>query len=229
MDKNRILRYAKKIMALQKLGDCCIKCGEKNYFKLTFHHRESDEKEYKMTSAKTYRWSIYEKELDKCDLLCNNCHRELHYKNKITKDSRRDSKITYLNYSGFSCKKCGYDKCPASLTFHHRDPSKKDFMIGSLSKRVKDISELDDIIKVELDKCDVLCANCHIMEHYDLENIMNNYEKILDKIKTYKEKMSKINRNLVFEMYDSGMKQIEIVKYFKCSKGTISDIIKNRP
>jgi len=44
---------------------------------------------------------------------------------------------------------------PRCLDFHHRDPSKKSFDIGShatLSRKR---------VKVEIDKCDVICANCH--------------------------------------------------------------------
>ena len=38
----------------------------------------------------------------------------------------------------------------------------------------------------------------------------------------------KIDRNLVQKMYfDDKLKQIDIVKYFKCSKGVISGIIKD--
>jgi len=56
----------------------------------------------------------------------------------------------------FCCKLCGYDKCISSLDFHHLDPTKKDFNIS----RCKNLY-LNDSIKLELDKCDVICANCH--------------------------------------------------------------------
>lgn len=58
------------------------------------------------------------------------------------------------------CSECGYDAHPAALEFHHLDPSTKKFTIGqSISKR--DISELLD----EIEKCVVLCANCHRVRH----------------------------------------------------------------
>jgi DNA invertase Pin-like site-specific DNA recombinase len=60
----------------------------------------------------------------------------------------------------------------------------------------------------------------------DLNFFIKNEEKIYDKLKSYKEIQSKIDRNKVKEMYLSGKKQIEIVKYFKSSKSTISEIIK---
>ena len=42
--------------------------------------------------------------------------------------------------------------------FHHRDPSQKDF---SISKNAKSFEKC----KQELDKCDLLCANCHRLRH----------------------------------------------------------------
>src|SRR5574343_164259 len=60
-----------------------------------------------------------------------------------------------IEYKGGKCQSCGYNKCSASLTFHHLNPKKKDVIIGgnhclSLER-----------IKKELDKCILLCMNCH--------------------------------------------------------------------
>ena len=58
-------------------------------------------------------------------------------------------------YKGGACENCGYNKCFAALEFHHRNPSEKSFTI---SKRY---SYSWQRIKKELDKCIMLCANCH--------------------------------------------------------------------
>ena len=99
-------------------------------------------------------------------------------------------------------------------------------MIGSLSERMNSIQELNELIKDEIDKCDVLCINCHIYEHTDIKFFNDNKEEIYDKVKNYKELQGKIDRELVKEMYENGKKQIEIARYFGASKGTISGIIK---
>jgi hypothetical protein len=58
------------------------------------------------------------------------------------------------------CCRCGYNEHPAALDFHHRDPSTKKFNISnSLSSR-----NWNKILE-EVDKCDILCANCHRIEH----------------------------------------------------------------
>lgn len=71
----------------------------------------------------------------------------------------RNFGITYL---GGRCKKCGYNRCSSALAFHHIDPKEKEFNFSdgslSFSKYVK-----------ELDKCILLCANCHAEEHWGVD------------------------------------------------------------
>lgn len=57
------------------------------------------------------------------------------------------------------CEKCGDTRCYI-LDFHHKDPNEKDFTIGAFKR-----GDLDKIQK-EIDKCVVLCANCHREFHY---------------------------------------------------------------
>lgn len=51
----------------------------------------------------------------------------------------------------------------ATLTFHHLDPSKKKFNISCMPNRGTGIIG----IKAEMDKCIILCANCHKILHYN--------------------------------------------------------------
>lgn len=224
--ENKILKYSKKLKAISYLGGNCKNCNEDNIFKLTFHHIDSNIKDFKFSSYGSNRWSFLKKELDKCILLCQNCHRELHFNIDVKKDDRRKDKTIYLEYSGGKCIICGYNKCPASLTFHHRNPEEKEFWIGGLSERMNSISDLRDIIKNEIEKCDLLCANCHILEHSDMSFYLKNIDIIEKRSKEYKEIQGKINRDKVLELYSSGMKQKDIALYFNASNGTISDIIK---
>jgi hypothetical protein len=76
----------------------------------------------------------------------------------------RQLKLDCLDYKGGKCQKCGYNKCQASLEFHHRDPNEKDFPIC----QKYGCRKISDRIKRELDKCDLLCANCHREEHWML-------------------------------------------------------------
>ena len=70
-----------------------------------------------------------------------------------------------IEYKGGSCDVCTYDKCLSALEFHHLDPTKKDFNISK-----HHLHKFDDRIKLELDKCQLCCANCHHEIHW-LKNI----------------------------------------------------------
>ena len=60
--------------------------------------------------------------------------------------------------------RCGYDKCERALSFHHRDATTKKFQICGNETRNW------DVLLKELDKCDLICTNCHAEIHEELEN-----------------------------------------------------------
>ena len=79
------------------------------------------------------------------------------YFREYLNNHRHSRKILAINYKGGKCQRCGYDRCIAALEFHHRNPEDK--------KRGVDSRALSnckwETAKKELDKCDLLCANCH--------------------------------------------------------------------
>lgn len=72
--------------------------------------------------------------------------------------AKRRKKIKQLSieYKGGKCYFCGYSKCQNALDFHHIDPSTKEFGIGS-----KGYTRSWEKVKEELNKCVLVCANCH--------------------------------------------------------------------
>ena len=60
----------------------------------------------------------------------------------------------------YKCEKCGFDKHPAALQFHHFS-EEKNFNISDKRNSTREIL-LNEILL-----CDVLCANCHAIEHYE--------------------------------------------------------------
>lgn len=79
--KGRIVTQNVRLKVRQKIADylkdkSCIECGENRIACLHFHHRDETTKEFSIaqTSAKGYGWDNTLKEIDKCDILCANCH-----------------------------------------------------------------------------------------------------------------------------------------------------------
>lgn len=68
----------------------------------------------------------------------------------------RDYKVAH------GCTHCG-ETHPAVLQFHHLDPAKKDFNLSQAGSHYG----LERVIE-EVKKCSVLCANCHLIEHWRL-------------------------------------------------------------
>ena len=75
---------------------------------------------------------------------------------------RRAIKKALIKYAGGKCQKCGYNSCLRALEFHHLDPTQKDFGIS------KTITKNIQTLKLEVDKCVLLCSNCHAEEHQHL-------------------------------------------------------------
>ena len=76
--------------------------------------------------------------------------------NRILAETR---KIELIKYKGGKCERCGYNKSIKALQFHHRKPREKKFQISNrLLNSLK-------VLKPEVDKCDLLCANCHVELH----------------------------------------------------------------
>lgn len=71
---------------------------------------------------------------------------------------RQRQKIKLVEYKGGCCERCGYNKSISALQFHHLNPLEKDFSIGGSSYSF-------ERLKGEVDKCILVCSNCHIEIH----------------------------------------------------------------
>ena len=72
----------RKYEAIRMKGGCCMLCGyNKNITALEFHHRDPTQKEAKLSGRElaNNKWANILSELEKCDLLCSNCHSEVHH------------------------------------------------------------------------------------------------------------------------------------------------------
>jgi DNA invertase Pin-like site-specific DNA recombinase len=82
---------------------------------------------------------------------------------KSVVDFRKRVKSKLVEYKGGCCEKCGYNKSEQALQFHHINPDEKDFTISGKSYSF-------ERMKKEVDKCIMVCANCHIEIHEEERN-----------------------------------------------------------
>lgn len=71
-----------KFIAELKAKLKCSRCPETDHRCLDFHHKDPDKKEINISEIYRYGWSIKKtlKEIEKCIVLCSNCHRKEHMK-----------------------------------------------------------------------------------------------------------------------------------------------------
>ena len=167
-----------------------------------FHHPDPLQKRFRIQERWSSRFESVKNELDKCQLLCSNCHRKItktdgsqrgrkrklvpvlrwckrcsceteHVKFKSNKGNNRfyyrcflcrqkAGQERYLShsakcveYKGGKCEHCGLIDDPCVYDFHHTDRATKQFEIG------RKYSMSFNRLKEELDKCIMLCSNCH--------------------------------------------------------------------
>lgn len=76
------IRYKKKKQFIDNQKEKCAKCGESRTYVLDYHHKDSNEKDFTIGKVKKGSLDLIQKEIDKCVVLCANCHREFHYLEK---------------------------------------------------------------------------------------------------------------------------------------------------
>jgi len=74
---------------------------------------------------------------------------------------RKRVKLKLIEYKGGKCCFCNYNKCVGALHFHHVNPNEKDFNIGGTNLSFEKL-------KKEVDKCVLVCSNCHSEIHEGL-------------------------------------------------------------
>lgn len=80
-----------------------------------------------------------------------------------------------LVMKGGKCIICGYDKSDRALHFHHVDPDKKDLTIGHWGSK--------DLIFKEVEKCILVCSNCHCEIHDEI--YQHGKSNIVEKLKIF--------------------------------------------
>ena len=214
-DHLRALTWAKKIRIVNMLGGKCSICGNSNIFVLEFHHVD-DNKENCISRILNKSNTKIDKEACKCIVVCRNCHSEIHYSGK------KKTKRILLDIIGrYKCDKCSYGELNfSSLDFHHLKDKKFGFSNIYIGPKIK--KEKLDEISIEIKKCSVLCRNCHMIEHINLEYFNYILPLIKYKIKNHVEHRSpEPNRELEINIKNSKYRNklaywLKAWRKFKC-------------
>ena len=97
---------------------------------------------------------------------CTTARRRRRCQSCCTKIRRYLAKSAAVQYLGGKCQRCGWEGALPAYEFHHLDPNSKVFAIGNVANRKW------ELIKQELDKCELLCSNCHRIEHSKHDQVL---------------------------------------------------------
>jgi hypothetical protein len=168
-------RRSRKEQLVAARGGRCLDCGYAACLTaLEFHHRDRSGKEFGLGNF-TGSMARYLAEAEKCDLVCANCHRLRHLssdpapRHAELAEARTRLKQRAVEYMGRACFGCNRRGALTLFEFHHTDAKTKDFGISE-----------DGILRswaslaAELEKCVMLCANCHREVHAGVRVLDND-------------------------------------------------------
>ena len=166
----------------------CARCEESRPAALDFHHGGEDKRKG-VTQMVNHGYSKtrIEEEIGRCTVLCANCHRKEHYDGMTPAElppapeieaeiqdstetrlrERRRAWVVAYKRDSDGCRNCG-ESNPVCLDFHHVDEK-----VGSISALIAERRSLDTIQR-ELQKCELLCANCHRERHFDPSSLSDD-------------------------------------------------------
>jgi hypothetical protein len=116
--------------------------------------------------AKAYHRKWYAENKEKKKLISQRHYRKNRDALLAKRQTQQDKFIRYIDSvktARGGCLHCG-EQDTIVLIFHHRDPSQRTCSVTSLPTASR------DKVDKEIAKCDVLCANCHMKEHYRMRN-----------------------------------------------------------
>ena len=112
--RQRVYAIRRKLKLVLALGGGCQICGyNKNLGSLAFHHVKAEEKEFSLSGRELANrsWKLILAEVEKCVLLCHNCHGEMHWPDMNLPDLDSDSaslpELVPRSVTSYFCMDCG--------------------------------------------------------------------------------------------------------------------------
>lgn len=156
--KHKTLQRNKLRLLVANLKSSCKYCTETRKQCLEFHHIKKKKMTINRMIQNAYSIIAIKKEIAQCEIICANCHRRVHATGAIYNNCK--AKYVKQIKENTPCA-CGQSFW-ACLDFHHTNPDDKTLNIGAM---IRDTAYSLDDIKTEIEKCIILCVNCHRVEH----------------------------------------------------------------
>jgi hypothetical protein len=196
-----ILRWSKRYRAFNELGGKCVNCGETNIFLMDFHHLDQNTKEYGISKLSSKAsWDELKLEIDKCVLLCSNCHR-LHHLREI--EIKFNNNIELIIEKSKTVDEIKRPKLDDNYIY---DMLLKEFSLNFIAKSInKDVSTIRDVA-IRLEK----------LHGVKLIKTRNEYNKSVEKI----------TEDDLVKLYNDGYRAKEIAEMYQMCKSTLFSRIK---
>jgi hypothetical protein len=161
-------RFESRNLIIKLKSNPCTDCKQTFHFcQMDFDHRDPTQKRLPISRMGLMGLESIHKEIEKCDLVCVNCHRDrtqkqIVYSNPKVESYERKKRKEIEDFvnslkNGKTCIDCKLPHPYWRLDFDHREESNKSNTISrlKLSKMSK------ERILEEIAKCDLVCARCH--------------------------------------------------------------------
>jgi hypothetical protein len=149
-----------KIWIRELKSNPCTECGEVFPWECMDFDHVRGEKKFRISTGSGRKRSIVEEELAKCELVCVNCHRIRTFKIRpqavhTIKSTTRNERIIQ-EAKNIPCMDCGKKFPTICMDFDH--------VRGIKVRHVSTFrTGTEKSLMAEIDKCDIVCANCHRM------------------------------------------------------------------
>ncbi len=174
--RERIQKWTEaKVKAIQEIkAGPCADCSRKfHYSQMDFDHVRGEKKKIVgFMTRNGYSLQTVLAEIDKCDLVCANCHRDRTQRRQASKPSGAGKYLQaakdFVNSlkDGKPCADCADPHPYWRLDFDHRDKAQKTMCVS----RIKNGKYSKDRILAEVAKCDLVCVNCHRLRTWQRQN-----------------------------------------------------------
>ena len=213
--RQRYRQLKMKQRAIDYLGGKCAVCGyDKCNDALDFHHIDSTSKEFNISTSFNMSWGVLKNELDKCKLLCSNCHRELHCAEKTRPtDYREYEKYITVIDKELSAKNKKERKEKAEK-YHKDSEDRFKFIMDSINNSEIDYSSRGWGQKL----ADIIGMTRHASVKWVRRNMPKFYANNCYKV----ERVSQDDIDNFIGLYNSGISILSIANKTEFSADTVS-------